>query len=113
MGLSGAAFGLVLQWSMSLLIAAIFVVAAWRLRILGQRWMASGLVYGVIVFFVMNGVVVPLSAAGITGKFPAAVVIENLLAMLLFGLIIAFFARDTASRAVHVVSANGSSAGGR
>jgi hypothetical protein len=62
--------------------------------ILKRQWLAAGLAYGVVVFFVMNYVVVPLSAIGRVPHFTAARFIENLLAMLLFGVIIAFFARS-------------------
>ncbi len=44
-------------------------------------------------------VVVPLSAAGFSSKFSASKFIENMLAMILFGLIIAFFGRVSAARA--------------
>jgi len=55
--------------------------------------------FGVVVFFVMNFVVVPMSAAGFSAKFSTAKFIENMLAMILFGLIIAFFGRASAARA--------------
>jgi uncharacterized membrane protein YagU involved in acid resistance len=96
-GLPVAALGLLLQWAMSLLIAAIFVFAARRLAWLGRRWVAAGLLYGVVVFVVMEYVVVPLSAAA-KPHFTALSFVENVLAMLLFGLIVSFFARGTGSR---------------
>ncbi len=93
MGLTSAFLGLVLQWAMSMLIAAIFVGAARRLNILTRRWIAGGLAYGVVVYVIMNYVVVPLSAAKFSGKFTIAGFAENMAAMLLFGLIVAFCAR--------------------
>lgn len=96
-GLPVAALGLLLQWAMSLLIAAIFVVAARRMAWLGRRWIAAGLLYGVVVFVVMEYVVVPLSAAA-KPHFTALSLVENLLAMGLFGLIVAFFARGAGRR---------------
>ena len=99
MGIPAAALGLVLQWAMSVLIAAIFAVGSSRLRIVRRNWIASGVSYGVAVYFVMNFVVVPLSAAGFSSKFSTSKFIENMLAMILFGLIIAFFGRDSAARA--------------
>jgi uncharacterized membrane protein YagU involved in acid resistance len=99
MGLTSAILGLVLQWAMSVLIAAIYVGAARRLTIFNQRWIWPGLAYGAAVFFVMNCVVVPLSAAKFTAKLTVVGFVDNLLAMLLFGLIIAFCARNTASHA--------------
>lgn len=97
MGLSSALLGLALQWLMSILIAAIFVAACRRAPELARRWVAAGLAYGVAVYVVMNYVVVPLSAYH---RFPPpdpGRIAANLLAMLLFGLIVAFFARPLAT----------------
>ena len=90
-----AAIGMLLQWGMSLLIAAIFVFASRRLIAFRRRWIAAGVAYGVLVYFVMNYVVVPLSAIG-HRTFPHFVLVgfcENMLAMLLFGVIVAWFAQ--------------------
>lgn len=93
-GGAGAAWlGLFLQWGMSLLIAAIFVFAALRLRWLTARPILAGLAYGVVVFAVMNYVVVYLSAWHRINHFTVASFIENVAAMLLFGLIVAFCTR--------------------
>ncbi len=92
-GLYSAALGVVLQWAMAILIAAIYVLAATRIPRLGRQWVAGGLLYGVVVYFVMTYVVVPLSAAGFSHGFHLRSFIENMLAMLLFGLIVAFFQR--------------------
>jgi hypothetical protein len=85
-----AALGLVLQWSMSIVIAACCVLASDRIVILKRHWITAGLIYGVITFFVMNYVVVPLSAVREIHAFSAEWFVENLSAMLLFGLIIVF-----------------------
>src|SRR6267142_161815 len=58
---------------------------------------AGGLAYGVGVFVVMNYVVVPLSEIGRIPQFTGWTLGGNLLAMLGFGLLIAFFARGTVS----------------
>jgi uncharacterized membrane protein YagU involved in acid resistance len=92
-GTPAALLGLLLQWAMSLLIAWLFVLASRALPVLKRRWLAAGLAYGVAIFFVMNYVVVPLSALKHTPHFTAARFIENMIAMLLFGAIVAFFAR--------------------
>jgi uncharacterized membrane protein YagU involved in acid resistance len=92
-GARTAAVGLALQWAMSIIIATIFVLASrWR-PALQRRWVEAGLAYGVVVFAVMNYVVLPLSAVGHSPRFRVAHFIEDLIAMLLFGLIVAFFAR--------------------
>jgi uncharacterized membrane protein YagU involved in acid resistance len=98
-GASVAFLGLVLQWAMSLIIAAIYVVAARWLPIMQRLWIVGGLAYGAVIFFVMNYIVVPLSAWAKWPNFTAEKFAENMLAMLLFGLIVAFFARHSASGA--------------
>ncbi|MGB6309632.1 MAG: hypothetical protein WBF89_17735 [Steroidobacteraceae bacterium] len=86
--------GLVLQWGMSIVIASIFVVAVrWR-PVLGRHWVRAGLAYGVAVFVVMNYVVLPLSAIGHAPRFRVVHFTEDMVAMLLFGLIVAYFARE-------------------
>lgn len=92
-GAASAWLGLLLQWGMGLLIAAIFVFAALRLYWLTARWFVAGLAYGAVVFVVMNYVVMPLSAWHRVNHFTLANGLENLAAMLLFGLIVAFTAQ--------------------
>jgi len=92
-GIPVALLGLVLQWLMAMIIAAVYVLAASRLPVLGRRWIVFGLSYGVVVFFVMNYVVVPLSAWARWPHFTPYSFTANMAAMLLFGLIVAFFAR--------------------
>ncbi len=94
-GAATAALGLALQWLMSCLIAAIYVVATLKWPMLRRRWIASGLAFGAVVFGVMNYGVAPLSAIGKFPAFTVALFIANLVAMLMFGLIITFFARHT------------------
>ncbi len=96
-GLGTAALGMVLQWLMSLVIAAVFVLAANRLPLLKQHWIVAGLAYGVGIFVVMNYVVVPLSEVARLPQFTAWTFAGNLLAMLGFGLMVAFFARAAIS----------------
>jgi hypothetical protein len=96
-GIPVALLGLVLQWLMSMIIAAVYVFAASWLPVPGRRWIAFGLAYGVVVFFVMNYVVVPLSAWARWPHFTPYSFAANMAAMLLFGLIVAFFARPRAA----------------
>jgi hypothetical protein len=93
-GTSSAVLGLILQWAMSLLIAAVFVIGVQWLPALQRRWATAGLIYGVVIFAVMNYVVVPMSAVWHIFHFTAAKFLENMLAMLLFGIIIAYTARE-------------------
>lgn len=101
-GAGTAVLGLVLQWAMCVLIAAIYMGVTQRMPALRQRWQTTGVVAGVIIYFVMTYLVVPLSAApfrpefsiqGFVSSFKLAGFLENLLAMIVFGLIIGFFAR--------------------
>ena len=91
-----ALLGLGLQWAMALVIAAVYVVASRWLTILRRLWTLGGLAYGVVIFFVMNYVVVPLSAWARWPRFTIEKFAANMLAMLLFGLIVAYFARRCA-----------------
>jgi hypothetical protein len=93
-GVGTAILGVALQEFMGVLIAAIYVVLCKAVPGLLRRWILSGLVYGVIIYFVMNWVVLPLSA--LKAPAPHLTVIKlatNLAPMLVFGLIVAFFAR--------------------
>ncbi len=92
-GLPASALGMLLQWLMSLLIAAIYVFASTRLTILTRFWISCGLAYGLVTFFVMNYVVVPFSAAASSQPFVISAHISDIALMLLYGLIIAFFAK--------------------
>jgi len=88
-----ALLGLVLQWAMSLLIAGVYVIASRWFPVMRRSWVVGGLCYGVVIFLVMNYVVVPLSAWARFPSFTATTFIANLIAMLVFGLIVAFSAR--------------------
>lgn len=95
---STVVLGLVLQWAMSIIIASIFVFAVrWR-PVLRRHWVKAGLAYGVVIFFVMNYVVLPLSAIGHPPRFRLVHFMEDIVAMLVFGIIVAFFARERPNR---------------
>jgi uncharacterized membrane protein YagU involved in acid resistance len=97
-GSNTVVLGLLLQWAMSIIIAAIFVAAArWR-PVLSRRWIGAGLAYGVAIYFVMNYVVLPLSAIGHAPRFRIVHFVEDMAAMLIFGLIVAFPARSRLSK---------------
>lgn len=91
-GTLSTALGLLLQWGMSLIIAAIFVCAAQYLPEIRRRWLAAGIAYGIPVYLVMNFLVVPLSAWHRIPKITLYGVVANLLAMMLFGAIVSYFA---------------------
>ncbi|HXI78494.1 MAG TPA: hypothetical protein VNH21_15245 [Steroidobacteraceae bacterium] len=85
--------GMFLQWAMSIIIAGVFLAAAAKAPVLLRRWIPAGIAYGVIIFFVMNYAVVPLSAAVFKVHFSPLSFAENMAAMLLFGLIVAYVGR--------------------
>jgi predicted neutral ceramidase superfamily lipid hydrolase len=92
-GMATVILGAALQEVMGILIAAIYVVSSKTVPGLLRHWIPSGIAYGVIIFFVMNYVVVPLSALRSAPHFTPGKFAANLAAMLLFGLIVASFAR--------------------
>ncbi len=95
-GAGTAVLGLVLQWAMAMLIAGVYIGAARAMPMLTRLWVTGGLAYGVVIYVVMNFVVVPLSNAPFrhhTVQLTKAG--EDMLAMLVFGLIVSAFARGT------------------
>jgi uncharacterized membrane protein YagU involved in acid resistance len=61
-GLTAAGIGLVLHFAVSLVVAAIYIVASRRIKILRKQWIVAGLLYGAAVWAVMNLILLPLSA---------------------------------------------------
>jgi hypothetical protein len=82
--------GIGLHFAMALLIAAIYVLAAERITAMRQNVLAFGLAYGIGIFVVMNYVVRPLSKAGVSHYSNPTIFLENLVAMLIFGLFVAY-----------------------
>jgi uncharacterized membrane protein YagU involved in acid resistance len=81
---------------MSVIIATVYVAASRWLPIMRRLWIVGGVAYGAVIFLVMNYIVVPLSAWTTWPHFTAVKFVENMVAMLLFGLIVAFFAQRSA-----------------
>jgi uncharacterized membrane protein YagU involved in acid resistance len=92
-GSGTAVLGFVLQEAMGVVIALIYGVGSSRWPNLARRWVPAGIAYGIVVYFVMNYGVVPLSALHSHPHFHAASFAENMAAMWVFGLIVSFFAR--------------------
>lgn len=102
MGAPAAYLGLILQWAMSIVIAAIYWFVTAGMRRLREKWWLGGLLAGVVIFLVMNLIVMPFSAAPVTlheviARFQMAKAAENLTAMFVFGLIVAYCARYVGS----------------
>jgi len=98
-GAATALLGLLLQEAMGIIIAAIYVLASRRWAALLQNWVTWGVIYGAVIFVVMNYVVLPLSAWRVIPRFSVLSFAGNVAAMFLFGLIVAFFASRTGERA--------------
>lgn len=101
-GAPAAYLGVLLQWAMSIIIAAIYWSVTARMPRLREKWWLGGLLAGVVIFLVMNFVVMPLSAAPVTlheviARFRPVKGAEDLLAMFVFGLIVAYCARHVGS----------------
>jgi uncharacterized membrane protein YagU involved in acid resistance len=93
-GLGSAVAGLLLHFAMAYAWAALFVVAARRLPMLVRQPVLSGIVFGVVVFFFMRLVVLPLSAFPYPVTFkPLGTVLDLLSHTLLFGVPIALATR--------------------
>lgn len=88
-GAGTVALGLLLQWLISLAIAAIYGAAGVRMPALFDKPVRFGALYGVGVFIVMGFIVMPLSAAYPKPQPSVSGFILNLAANILFGLIVA------------------------
>ena len=97
-GVGIALLGLTLQWLMSILIATPYVMAVARSRALARRPISGGVLYGTVIFFVMNYIVVPSSAWHVTAHFSRFTFAANLVAMWVFGCIVGLFALGVAVR---------------
>jgi hypothetical protein len=89
-----AVLGFALHFALMILIALIFYAAARRIRWLTRQPVLAGALYGITVYWVMNLVVLPLSA--FPGKFqfdPVVVPAGVLVHALLIGVPIAMTAR--------------------
>jgi hypothetical protein len=90
-GSAMALVGLLLHFAMTIAMAAIFAAIFQRVAIARRHWLASGLLFGLVVYIAMNLAVVPLS------RFPAGSLPFSLWALaahlFLVGLPISFAAR--------------------
>ncbi len=70
-GVATAALGLLLHFVIATGVAAVYYGASRSLPVLVRRPWACGLAYGVVVFYVMNLVVLPLSRVGHVSLAPS------------------------------------------
>jgi hypothetical protein len=92
-GIATAVIGFAVHVVIAFSAAAIFAVAAARFRVLRDAWVVFGVGYGVAVYFVMNYIVIPLSAIP-PAPVSLALFVNGIVGhALLVGLPIAYFAR--------------------
>ena len=87
-GMTTAALGLLLHFLVATSITTVYVVASRFVPALRRRWVICGIVFGIVAYFVMTFVVVPLSNAGpgrITFALPVTPVLINGLLIHAFG----------------------------
>jgi hypothetical protein len=94
MGIHSMGAGFLLHYFNAFLIVSIFYAISRMIPFLRRQPIVSGIVYGISVYFVMNYVVIPLSATT-RGAFVAPVFVNGILIHALgVGLPSAWFARD-------------------
>lgn len=94
-GMKTVALGLLIHFLIAFILAAIYYGASLYLPVLVRRAVLCGLLYGVVVYFVMNYVMLPLSAAPPL-RFSVASLLNGLIGhALLVGLPIALVARHS------------------
>ena len=101
LGLASVALGVLIHYTIALFWTGVFYTASRKFSILLRRPVICGLLYGVVVYLVMNFVILPLSRVP---PRPAAVTLPSrinaVLALLLFiGLTISLLTRRSVTRA--------------
>jgi hypothetical protein len=96
-GYASASLGILLHFTVAACISWVYLAASRWLPILRQRYLAGGLVFGGIAFFVMNLVVIPLTRIGRQPlRWTAFAIGGLLLHVLLLGPFAAYFASRAA-----------------
>ncbi|MGZ9114679.1 MAG: hypothetical protein ACXW3K_08650 [Brevundimonas sp.] len=85
-GAGSAAVGLIAHFVIAIIFAAIFIAAALQAPVALRRPVLSGLLYGVVVYGVMNAIVVPLSMAAERSTPPDHMTALGLMAHAFFGI---------------------------
>lgn len=93
-GYKTATLGVVLHFVIAFIWTTLFVLASRKLPFLRQQTILSGVLYGIIVFWLMQLVVLPLSAISFKQSFATRVVITGMIVhVLCVGLPIAIATR--------------------
>lgn len=92
-GLASAAFGLILHFAVSLMVVTLYILMSRRITLLKTRWLPLGLLYGMVVWTVMNLAFLPHTAI-VSSTLTAAALANGLIGHAFFvGLPCAFFAK--------------------
>ena len=83
-GVATAMLGVALHFVVALGIVSTYYAASRKIRVLTTHPLMCGAIYGVLVYFFMNQVVIPLSAIG-RGSFPSLPVFLNGIFIHIFG----------------------------
>jgi uncharacterized membrane protein YagU involved in acid resistance len=97
-GAATAALGLLLHYFIACTMAVAYYLAARRWNALVRRPVAWGIVYGLLLYVVMNYIVVPLSAASPGSKDPTWIALTVAVHAFLIGVPIAWFSSRALSR---------------
>ena len=96
-GLAAAGLGLVMHFAITLVVTAIYILASRRVSVLRSQWVLLGLLYGAVVWAVMNLVVLPLTPVA-PSPITTAALMNGVIGHALFvGLPSAFFAKKVAA----------------
>ena len=98
-GIATAALGLLLHFFIAFVIATIFFAASRKFGWLVDHGFVSGIIYGALVYGVMNLIVLPLSAYPRRATFPLVVLATGLFVHMFFiGLPIALATRKASTK---------------
>ncbi len=98
-GLATAGLGVLVHFSIALVVAAIYLLASRRIPALHSRWVMFGLLYGTAVWAVMNLVILQLTAVA-PSHITTAALLNGVIGHALFvGLPIGFFANKVETAA--------------
>jgi uncharacterized membrane protein YagU involved in acid resistance len=98
MGPAAFGLGVAIHYAIALFWTVVFYATSRKFAILSRFPVLSGLLYGAAVYFIMNGIVLPLSAVPKLGPMTLAASINGVLALMFcIGLTISLLLRDARS----------------
>ncbi len=92
-GIPAATLGVALHFLVALTAAAVYYAASRKLKLLTREAILCGMLYGMAIYFFMNFVVLPLSAAPKFRSTPLSIACDFVVHMLFIGLPIALAVR--------------------